>query len=67
MQISWSTRALQTAKSERKARTMSGNMIADARMIANLCGSEFASDKELEALAHEFYTTYGCHWTEILN
>ena len=42
-------------------------MITRAREIADLCDSEFASDKELAAMSAEFYATYGCHWTEILN
>jgi hypothetical protein len=42
-------------------------MIIRAREIADLAGSDFASDKELAAISAEFYATYGCHWSEILN
>ena len=44
-----------------------GEMITKAREIADLCNSEFASDKEIAALSAEFYAEFGCHWTEILN
>ena len=42
-------------------------MIEEARLIADLAGSEFASDKELAALSEEFKAKYGCHWTEVLD
>lgn len=42
-------------------------MITKAREIADLCDSEFMSDKELAAISAEFYAKYGYHWTEILN
>lgn len=44
-----------------------GDMIIEARQIADLCDSEFASDKELYAISAEFQAKYGCHWTEVLN
>lgn len=42
-------------------------MITKAREIADLCDSEFMSDKELAAISAEFYAKYGCYWTEILS
>ena len=42
-------------------------MYERARIIQDLCGSDFASDKELEVLSQEFYFDFGCHWTEILD
>lgn len=44
-----------------------GDIITEARQIAELCDSEFASDKELSAISAEFQAKYGCHWTEVLN
>lgn len=44
-----------------------GDMIAEARQIADICGGEFASDKELAVISAEFQAKYGCHWTEVLN
>lgn len=46
---------------------MEMSMIERAREIADLTSSEYASDKELAALSAEFYSEYGCHWTEILD
>lgn len=43
------------------------DMIVEARQIADLCDSDFASDKELSAISAEFQAKYGCHWTEVLN
>ena len=44
-----------------------GDMITEARQIADLCDSEFASDKEIAAISAEFQAKYDCHWTEVLN
>lgn len=44
-----------------------GDMITEARQIADICGGEFASDKELAVISAEFQAKYGCHWTEVLN
>jgi hypothetical protein len=43
------------------------DMIERARVIADLCDSEFASDKELAVLAEEFRADFGCDWTEVLD
>ena len=42
-------------------------MYEEALFIADLAGSELASDKELAVLSEKFFAKYGCHWTEILN
>lgn len=44
-----------------------GDMIIQARMIADLCNSGFASDKELMVLSENFHAEFGCNWTEVLN
>ena len=44
-----------------------GDIITEARQIADFCDSEFASDKEIAAISAEFQAKYGCHWTEVLN
>lgn len=42
-------------------------MYQDAQFIADLCGSDYASDKQLAELSEKFTAKYGCHWSEILN
>ena len=42
-------------------------MYQDAQFIADLCGSDYASDKQFAELSEKFLAKYGCHWTEILN
>ena len=49
------------------SRNKMGDIITEARQIADLCDSEFASDKEIAAISAEFQAKYGCHWTEVLN
>jgi hypothetical protein len=47
---------------------MNGNdIIADARLIADMAGSDFCSDKEMSVLSEKFFHNYGVHWTEVLN
>lgn len=42
-------------------------MYEEALFIADLAGSNLASDKELSVLSENFLKKFGCHWTEILN
>lgn len=46
---------------------MENDIITEARQIADLAGSDYASDKELAVLSEKFFAKYGCHWTEVLN
>lgn len=42
-------------------------MYERALFIADLAGSNLASDKEIAVLSEQFFYEFGCHWTEVLN
>lgn len=42
-------------------------MYERALFIADLAGSNLASDKEITVLSEQFFYEFGCHWTEVLN
>lgn len=42
------------------------SMIEAARTLANMADSEFVSDSEFRVLSEQFFYTFGCHWTEVL-
>lgn len=42
-------------------------MYERALFIADLAGSDLASDKEIAVLSEQFFYEFGCHWTEVLN
>ena len=42
------------------------NMIEAARVLADMADGEFVSDSEFRVLSEQFFYTFGCHWTEVL-